>query len=242
MRKETWTKKKVIAAVLFLLFLIGIGLMVYPLVSTYWNGRQYAKLVQDYAENAAEDTQALQEALLAEADAYNEELGKYGIQWILTEEEKEEYQKYLSTDDTGIMGYIEIPAIDCSLPIYHGTEEEVLQVGVGHVEGSSLPVGGESAHCVLSGHSGLASAKLFTDLDQLTEGDVFQIHTLDRVLTYEVDQICVVEPTDFSELQIEEGQDYCTLLTCTPYGINTHRLLVRGYRSDDAWLRMYGYD
>lgn len=242
MRKEIWTKRNGTAAVLILLFLTGIGLMVYPLISTYWNDRQQEKLVQEYAENAAEDTHTLYETLLAEADAYNEELGKYGIQWVLTEEEKEEYQKYLSIDDTGIMGYIEIPAIDCSLPIYHGTEEAVLQVGVGHVEGSSLPVGGESAHCVLSGHSGLASARLFTDLDQLREGDVFQIHTLDRVLTYEIDQICVVEPTDFSELQIEEGQDYCTLLTCTPYGINTHRLLVRGHRSNDAWLRMYGYD
>lgn len=143
----------------------------------------------------------------------------------------EAYNEYLKTDDTEIMAYIDIPAIDCSLPIYHGTQDAVLQVGAGHIEGSSLPVGGESSHCVLTGHCGLPSAKLFTDLDQLTEGDTFMIHTLNRTLTYEVDQISIVEPTDLSLLQIEEGKDYCTLVTCTPYGINSHRLLVRGHRT-----------
>lgn len=236
MRKRSWTKKNKIAVMLFLLFLIGVGLVAYPEIRSFWNSRQQARQMKDYEDKATEESERIYEKLLAEADAYNEELGTYGISWILTEEEKEAYQKYLAADDTGIMGYLEIPAIDCALPIYHGTGEEVLQVGVGHVEGSSLPVGGESAHCVLSGHSGLATAELFTNLDQLQEGDVFRIYTLNRVLDYEVDQICVVEPTDFSKLQIEQGQDYCTLLTCTPYGINTHRLLVRGHRIEDAGI------
>lgn len=131
------------------------------------------------------------------------------------------------------MGYIEIPSIDCSLPIYHGTEESVLQTAIGHLEWTSLPVGGESTHCVLSGHRGLPSAKLFTNLDKLVEGDVFMLRILDEVLTYEVDQILIVEPQETAELQIVEGQDYCTLVTCTPYGINTHRLLVRGHRIDN---------
>ena len=132
------------------------------------------------------------------------------------------------------MSYIEIPSINCALPIYHGTDEAVLQIAVGHIAGTSLPVGGESTHCVLSGHRGLPSAKLFTNLDQLTEGDVFLIRTLDETLTYEVDQIRIVLPTDLSELQIIPGQDLCTLVTCTPYGINTHRLLVRGHRIENS--------
>lgn len=131
------------------------------------------------------------------------------------------------------MAYIDIPVIDCSLPIYHGTDESVLQIAIGHIEGSSLPVGGEGSHCVVSGHRGLPSARIFTDLDKLVEGDIFLIHTLDATLTYEVDQIRIVEPTDLSDLQIEEGKDLCTLVTCTPYGINTHRLLVRGHRIEN---------
>ena len=132
------------------------------------------------------------------------------------------------------MGYIELPSIDCSLPIYHGTEESVLQIAIGHLEWSSLPVGGESTHCVLSGHRGLPSAKLFTNLDKLQEGDVFLLRVLDEVLTYEVDQILIVEPQEIAALQITEGEDLCTLVTCTPYGINTHRLLVRGHRIENA--------
>ena len=131
------------------------------------------------------------------------------------------------------MGYIEIPKINCSLPIYHGTNEAILQVAVGHIEGTSLPVGGESTHCVLSGHRGLPSAKLFTNLDQMEVGDIFMLRVLDEVLTYEVDQILIVEPQETGALQIEEGKDYCTLVTCTPYGVNTHRLLVRGHRIEN---------
>ena len=163
-------------------------------------------------------------------DRYNEKLRKNPDRYVMTEEDRKEYDSLLNVSDTGIMCYIDIPAIDCSLPIYHGTDDAVLQNAVGHLEGSSLPVGGEGTHCVISGHRGLPSARLFTDLDKLKEGDVFLLQVLERTLTYEVDQIVVVEPEDMSQLEIVEGEDLCTLVTCTPYGINTHRLLVRGHR------------
>ena len=158
----------------------------------------------------------LYDKLWNEAVAYNAKLAETGIQWTMTDEEKKQYNEYLKVDDSGIMGYIDIPVIDCSLPIYHGTDESVLQIAIGHIEGSSLPVGGAGSHCVISGHRGLPSARLFTDLDKLVEGDIFILHTLDATLTYEVDQIRIVEPTDLSDLQIEEGKDLCTLVTCTP--------------------------
>ena len=151
----------------------------------------------------------------------------------MSEEQKKQYEQLLNVSGDGIMGYIEIPSINCSLPIYHGTQESVLQIAVGHIEWSSLPVGGASSHCVVSGHRGLPSAKLFTNLDELSKGDTFMLRVLDEVLTYEVDQILIVEPQETGALQIEEGKDYCTLVTCTPYGINTHRLLVRGHRIDN---------
>jgi sortase A len=148
----------------------------------------------------------------------------------MSEEEEEEYNSQLDISGTGIMAYIEIPKINCSLPIYHGTDEATLQIAIGHIPGSSLPVGGESTHCVISGHRGLPSAKLFTNLDQMEVGDTFMIHVLNETLTYEVDQILTVLPNELQELQIQEGEDLCTLVTCTPYGVNTHRLLVRGHR------------
>lgn len=225
-----WLKKNGSAIFLVFLLLTGAGLMAYPSVSAYFSARQQLAVITGYVENVVKDNGIQYEQLLAEADAYNEEIGENGIRWLLSQEEQEEYKEYLKTDSSGIMAYIEIPAINCKLPIYHGTSEAVLQVGVGHCEGTSLPVGGKSSHCVLSGHCGLPDTKLFTDLDQVKEKDTFTIYTLGRVLTYEVDQICVVEPTDFSKLQIEEGKDYCTLITCTPYGVNSHRLLVRGKR------------
>lgn len=153
----------------------------------------------------------------------------------MEEGEKGEYEAQLNVAGNGIMGYIEIPGIKCSLPIYHGTDEAVLQIAVGHIPGSSLPVGGERSHCVLSGHRGLPSAKLFTDLDQMEEGDLFMLHVLDETLTYEVDQITVVLPEEVNDLELVEGEDYCTLVTCTPYGINTHRLLVRGRRTENLY-------
>lgn len=189
-----------------------------------------SRAIINYVENITEIDEELYEKVWEEAVAYNKELSEKERNWLLTDEEKEYYNEHLKVDDSGVMAVIDIPVIDCSLPIYHGTSSAVLQSAVGHIEGSSLPVGGESTHCVLSGHRGLPSARLFTDLDKLVEGDLFTINTLDVTLTYQVDQIRIVEPTDFSELEIEEGKDYCTLVTCTPYGINTHRLLVRGHR------------
>lgn len=229
-----WMKKNGSTVLLALIFLVGVGLLVYPTFSDYWNSLHQSRAVVNYVEQVTNIDTAHYEKLWADAEAYNKELSENGISWLLSDEEKEEYQEYLKIDDSGIMAYIDIPVINCSLPIYHGTDESILQTAVGHIEGSSLPVGGAGSHCVLSGHRGLPSAKLFTDLDKLVEGDTFLLHTLDATLTYEVDQIRIVEPTDLSDLQIQEGKDYCTLVTCTPYGINTHRLLVRGHRIANA--------
>lgn len=228
-----WMRKNWTTILLVCILLLGVGIFAYPTFSDYWNSFHQSQAVTSYVENVANLDTEQYEALWNEAVAYNKKLAKTGIQWNMTDEEKEEYNEYLAVDDSGIMGYIDIPVIDCSLPIYHGTDESVLQVAIGHIEGSSLPVGGEGSHCVISGHRGLPSARLFTDLDKLVEGDIFILHTLDATLTYEVDQIRIVEPTDLSDLQIEEGKDYCTLVTCTPYGINTHRLLVRGHRIEN---------
>ena len=165
---------------------------------------------------------------------YNRSLIDRPNDYLLSEEQRIQYEGLLDVGQNGIMGYIEIPKIDVTLPVYHGTDEAVLQVAVGHLEWTSLPVGGESSHCVVSGHRGLPSAKLFTDLDKMELGDTFLLRVLDEVLTYEVDQILIVEPQETRELMITEGQDYCTLVTCTPYGINTHRILVRGHRIENA--------
>lgn len=174
------------------------------------------------------------EELWARAQDYNAELLKKQNRWAFSEEDTEEYEQVLNVGGTGIIGYVEIPSIKVSLPIYHGTDEAVLQIAVGHIQGSSLPVDGENTHCVVSGHRGLPSAKLFTDLDEMKEGDLFMIRVLDEILTYEVDQIHIVLPEDLTALEIEEGKDLCTLVTCTPYGINTHRLLVRGHRVENV--------
>ncbi|HCA33568.1 MAG TPA: class C sortase, partial [Lachnospiraceae bacterium] len=164
------------------------------------------------------------------AAAYNEKLSKEGLNLMLSDQELEEYNSVLDVTGTGIMGYVDIPKINVSLPIYHGTDESVLQIAIGHIAGSSLPVGGAGSHCVISGHRGLPSARLFTDIDQLQEGDRFMLQVLGETLTYEVDQIRTVLPDELDDLQRQNGQDYCTLVTCTPYGVNTHRLLVRGHR------------
>ena len=181
----------------------------------------------------AELDDASYEHYLAEARAYNRALPGNPHRYQPTEAEQERYESLLNISGNGIMGYIEIPAIGVSLPIYHGVEDTVLQIAIGHIEGTSLPVGGPGTHCVVSGHRGLPSAKLFTDLDQLVEGDVFLLRVLDEVLTYAVDQIHIVEPHEVDLLEIQEGQDLCTLVTCTPYGINSHRLLVRGHRIEN---------
>ena len=226
-------KGKFISILLVLLLLVGLSLLLYPSVSNYWNSLHQTRAIAAYAEAVAKLDKDQYTEILSAAQAYNASLlGRDNTQ-PLDGDRKEEYERLLDVSGLGIMGYIEIPCIDCSLPIYHGADESVLQVAVGHMEWSSLPVGGESTHCVLSGHRGLPSAKLFTNLDKLQPGDTFILRVLDETLTYEVDQILIVEPQETGSLRIEEGKDYCTLVTCTPYGINTHRLLVRGHRVDN---------
>ena len=219
--------------VLVLILLVGLSLLLYPSVSDYWNSFHSSRAISAYAEDVANLDEAQYEEMWSAARAYNRALADRSTNFALSDAQKEEYEKLLDISGVGIMGYLEIPELNMSLPIYHGTEESVLQIAAGHLEWSSLPVGGESSHCVISGHRGLPSAKLFTDLDKLQEGDVFVLRVLDEVLTYEVDQIRVVEPSQVSDLEIVEGSDLCTLVTCTPYGINTHRLLVRGHRIEN---------
>lgn len=230
-------KKKgnhLITILLVLIFLLGLSLLLYPSVSDYWNSFHQTRAITSYAQEVANLDQARYDRLWENARAYNQSLLGRDNAYLLSDAQKEEYDRLLNVSGLGVMGYIEIPGIGCSLPIYHGTEESVLQIAVGHLEWTSLPVGGESTHCVLSGHRGLPSAKLFTNLDKLVVGDLFMLRILDEVLTYEVDQILIVEPQETDALKIEEGKDYCTLVTCTPYGINTHRLLVRGHRVDNV--------
>lgn len=226
-------KGNLITILLVLILLAGLSLLLYPSVSNYWNSLHQTRAIATYAEEVANLDNDAYDQLWQDAASYNQSLLTRSNTYLLSEAQKEEYERLLNVSGLGIMGYIEIPGIDCSLPIYHGTEESVLQIAVGHLEWSSLPVGGMSTHCVLSGHRGLPSAKLFTNLDKLAEGDVFMLRVLDEVLTYKVDQVLIVEPHETDALHIVEGEDYCTLVTCTPYGINTHRLLVRGHRIEN---------
>ena len=220
--------------ILVLLFVIGLSLLLYPALSDYWNSLHQSASISDYADNVADLSKENYDELWTAAKSYNASLVPRFNAFLLTDEQKEQYDSLLNVSGLGIMGYIEIPEINCSLPIYHGTDESDLQIAVGHISWSSLPSGGESTHCVLSGHRGLPSAKLFTNLDKLTEGSVFMLRVLDEVLTYEVDQILTVLPDEVDALQIVEGDDLCTLVTCTPYGINSHRLLVRGHRIENV--------
>ncbi len=220
-------------AILVLILFIGLSLLLYPSASNYWNSFHQTRAIANYAEEVAHMDTSKYEQMWDAAQAYNRKLVQRGQNYVLDEAQKAEYEQTLDVSGTGIMGYIEIPSIRCTLPIYHGVEESVLQIAVGHLDWTSLPVGGESTHCVLSGHRGLPSAQLFTHLDKLIEGDVFILRVLDEVLTYEVDQILIVEPQETASLQIVEGEDYCTLVTCTPYGINSHRLLIRGHRIEN---------
>ena len=224
-------KKSILPSLLLVLILLaGLSLLLYPALSDYWNSLHQSQAIASYVETVEAMDEADYEAMWAAARAYNDALPRDNSRFHPSEEEQAEYDALLDVSGTGIMGYVEIPQIGVSLPIYHGTDEAVLQVAIGHIEGSSLPVGGAGTHCVISGHRGLPSAKLFTDLDQIQEGDTFLLHILDETLTYQVDQIHIVEPDDVTYLAIEEGQDLCTLVTCTPYGVNSHRLLVRGRR------------
>lgn len=226
-------KNKLTTILLIPALFAGLSLLLYPTVSDYWNSLHASQAVADYAENVRNLEAEKYEQVLQDAKSYNQMLPYEQTTFALSEEEKEAYDALLDISGTGVMGYIEIPTVNISLPVYHGTEDAVLQIAVGHLEWSSLPVGRESTHCVLSGHRGLPSAKLFTNLDKLVAGDKFIMRVLDEVLTYEVDQILIVEPTDVSTLMIEAGKDLCTLVTCTPYGINSHRLLVRGHRIEN---------
>lgn len=227
MKKKTGSP---ITLLLILILLAGISLLLYPTVSDYWNSFHQSRAIASYAEQVANIDDAQYEELWDAARDYNQSLLHRPNDFILSDEQQEIYKSLLDIGGNGIMGYIEIPKIDVMLPIYHGTKESVLQIAVGHLDWTSLPVGGAGSHCVLSGHRGLPSARLFTDLDKLKVGDVFMLHVLNEVLTYEIDQILIVEPQDTDPLLIEPGKDLCTMITCTPYGINSHRMLVRGHR------------
>jgi sortase A len=223
----------IITKLLVIILLVGVSLLLYPTVSDYWNSFHQSRAISGYTQAVENLNEEEYTEIKEAAIAYNESLiGRTGS-YELSDEEKEEYESILDVSGTGIMGYVQIPSINVELPIYHGTDDSILQIAIGHLEWTSLPVGGESTHCVLSGHRGLKSARLFTDLDELVEGDVFTLTVLDEVLTYEVDQIRIVLPNEVNDLAIEEGKDYCTLMTCTPYGINSHRMLVRGHRIDN---------
>lgn len=223
-------RKHASTMILILILVVGLSLMLYPSFSNWWNEAHQSRAIAAYSQEVSKLDANRYDELWQQARKYNRSLVGRENAYLLDDSQKAEYERLLDVSGMGIMGYIEIPSLKVSLPIYHGTEESVLQVAVGHLEWTSLPVGGESTHCVLSGHRGLPSAKLFTDLDRLVVGDRFRLGVLDQVLTYEVDQILIVEPQDTEALLIEEGKDLCTLVTCTPYGINTHRLLVRGHR------------
>lgn len=222
--------KKGSTGIFILLLAVGTVLILYPSVSDWWNRRHQSEVIARYDGEIDRMEEETVKKIWDAGDAYNKKMGKTGLPGPMNEEEKREYDRVLDITDGGMMGRIEIPKIHCILPIYHGTSEAVLQIGAGHIPGTSLPVGGKGTHCVLSGHRGLPSAKLFTDLDQLSSGDLFYLHILNRTLAYKVDQILVTEPHDSRPLERKENEDYCTLVTCTPYGINTHRLLVRGHR------------
>lgn len=221
---------------LLITFFVGLSVLLYPSISSYWNSKTQSEAIVDYESMLSQYKPEDYTAIFEAADNYNKELAKLNNPF--TEYNKiKDYHSILNISGTGMMGYITVPKISQELPIYHGTSEGVLSVAVGHLKGTSLPVGGESTHCVVSAHRGLPTAVLFTHLDRMEIGDVFYFTILDRTITYEVDQIRIVEPDDPSLLQIEDGKDYCTLLTCTPYGINTQRLLVRGHQIDETQMR-----
>ena len=222
-------KKNRSTIILILIFLVGLSVMLYPTVSDYVNQRHQSRALASYDETVNEMSDADYTAYFEAADAYNQRLAATPNSFF-TPEQVSGYDETLDVSGTGIMGYITIPRIGVELPVFHGTSDGVLQVAAGHLEGCSLPVGGAGTHAVISAHRGLPSAKLFTNLDELEVGDTFTITVLDRVLTYEVDQISIVLPTETDNLKVVDGKDYVTLMTCTPYGINSHRLLVRGRR------------
>lgn len=226
-REKLWSRMPII------IFIIGLFLLLYPTFSDHWNSVHQSRAIAGYSDAVASINQYDYDKMLREAHEYNQKIFEKGQDWKLSEAEYEEYNSLLNFSGNGIMGYIEIPSINVMLTIYHGVDPSVLQIAAGHIEGSSLPIGGENTHAVISGHRGLPSAKLFTDLDRLKEGDLFMIRILNETFTYEVDQIRIIMPHEVQDLNIIEGEELCTLVTCTPYGINTHRILVRGHRVEN---------
>ena len=226
-------KPDLVNIALVCVMVLGIAIMAYPTFSDWWNSYHQSRAIATYVEAVESMDKEEIERMLAEAHAYNQRLLQDPNRYIMTDEERAEYESLLNIGGNGVMGYIQIKSLGINLPIYHGVDETVLQIAIGHIEGSSLPVGGPSTHAAVSGHRGLPSAKLFTDIDRLTEGDTFTITVLNQTITYEVDQIRIVLPENMRDLDFVPGADYCTLITCTPYGVNTHRLLVRGHRVDN---------
>ena len=227
--KKTKKKRKWSTIIFLSVFFIGLLVMLYPTISNYWNMRSQSKAIVDYEKMLESIPKKDYAKYFSDAEEYNKNLSE--LQLPLIEHEKlDGYFDLLNLTNTGMMGYVTIEKINVELPLYHGTDDDVLSIAVGHIQGTSLPVGGAGTHAVVSAHRGLPSATLFTNLDKLELGDTFRITVLDRVLTYQVDKIQTVNPDDTSALLVEEGEDLCTLLTCTPSGINTHRLLVRGVR------------
>lgn len=222
--------KKRGTVILLIIMLLGIAIMSYPKISNYWNSFRQTKAILEYQKSIQNIDIKQYEKIIEDAKDYNIKVLNGRINWHTNEEEKKEYNRILNPDGTGIMGYINIPKINVNLPLYHGTEEDVLKSSIGHIEGSAFPVGGGSTHSIVSGHRGLPSSRLFTDLDKLAIGDVWTVQILNETFSYEVDQIRTVLPNDLQFLQVEKNKDLMTLLTCTPYGINTHRLLIRGHR------------
>lgn len=227
-------KRNSSTVLLALVFLAGLSLMLYPVVSNYLNTRVQSGVVSGYQQYVQETNTEEHIRMISHAKQYNQMLLERDNSFTLTEDLQQRYNALLNISGSGMMGYLEIPCIDVNLPIYHGTEEDVLQQAIGHIEWTSLPVGGESTHCAISGHRGLPTADLLTHIDRMRVGDRFYLNVLGQKLEYQVDEINVVLPSDTSLLEIEEGKDYVTLLTCTPYGINSHRLLVRGSRVLDG--------
>ena len=229
-------KSKKSTIILLVSFFVGLSVLLYPSISSYWNAKTQSKAIVDYESMLSQYKPEDYTAIWAEADAYNKQLAQLN-EPLVEHNRLPDYNSILNVGGTGMMGYITVPKISQELPVYHGTSDGVLSVAVGHLQGSSLPVGGENTHCVVSAHRGLPTAVLFTHLDRMEIGDIFYFTILDRTITYEVDQIRIVEPDDASLIQIKDGKDYCTLLTCTPYGINTQRLLVRGHQIDASQTR-----
>lgn len=238
-RKSSDRGLRLVVVFLVLLLIAGLGLIAYPTVADVWNRMHQSRAVASYIEQTEDLGKEQREQLLAQAEAYNQQLESSALsdqmsRWNAamkpSDEDKKAYEQVLDVSGTGIMGYVTIPKLKTRLPIYHGTDDSVLQIAVGHLPGSSLPVGGKGSHAVVSGHTGLPSARLLTGLDELEPGDTFAFHVLGRTMTYQVDQINVVLPDKFKDLNIDQSKDYATLITCTPYGVNSHRLLVRGHR------------